>query len=123
MPERDSAPSQEPAAATAAERRAFVRLASDLEATCRPVNHSQEVGWPGRVGDISRGGLGILMRHRLKPGSELAVELRDHTGRPLRTVIVCVAHATAVLADGSSCWLLGCAFYEPLSEEEFQALC
>jgi hypothetical protein len=121
MPERDSAPDQEPAA-TLTERRAFVRLASDLEATCRPVNHSQAVGWPGRVGNISRGGLGLLMRHRLRPGSELAIELRDSGGKPLRTVVVRVVHATAVLAEGNACWLLGCAFGEPLTEEEFQAL-
>src|SRR3954447_3784289 len=113
MPERDSAPSQEPAAATAAtaaERPAFIRLASDLEATCRPANHSQEVGWPGRVGNISRGGLGILILHRLRPGSELAVELRDPSGRPLRTVRVRVVHASAVIDEGNTCWLLGCAF-------------
>src|SRR5262245_14169726 len=122
MPERDPAPGRGPAAPGHAERRAFVRLACDLEATCRPVNHSQAVGWPAQVGNISCGGLGLLMRHRLRPGTDLAVELRDGSGRPLRTVLVRVVHTTAVLAEGATCWLLGCALDQPLTDEEFQAL-
>ena len=33
-----------------------------------------------------------------------------------------VAHASAVLVDGSHCWLLGCEFAQPLSDEDMQAL-
>jgi hypothetical protein len=97
-------------------------MASDLAATCRWRGRAPDVGWPGRVRDVSRGGVGLILRHRFRPGTHLTVELRDGVGRPLGTVPVRVVHATAVSADGSACWLLGCAFEESLTEEEFRAL-
>jgi hypothetical protein len=33
-----------------------------------------------------------------------------------------VVHATALREAGSHCWLLGCAFDQPLTDAEFQAL-
>jgi hypothetical protein len=122
MSARDPAPGPDPSAASHRERRAYVRLASDLAATCRPAGRAQSVSWPGKVRDISLGGVGLLMRHRFRPGTYLAVELRESTGQSLRTVLARVVHATAVSVDGNPCWLLGCAFDEPLSEEEFRAL-
>jgi hypothetical protein len=104
------------------ERRTYVRLASDLTASCRPAGRHLDPGWLGTVRNISRGGVGLLLRHRFQPGTDLTVELRDAAGELRRTVGVRVAHATAVLVDGIDCWLLGCAFDQPLSEEEFQAL-
>ncbi|HYT93822.1 MAG TPA: PilZ domain-containing protein, partial [Gemmataceae bacterium] len=80
------------------------------------------VGWPGRVRDISLGGVGLLLRHRFRPGTILEVELRSNTGALLRAVSVRVVHATAVLMDGNPCWHLGCAFPQPLSDEEFREL-
>ncbi len=123
MPEPEQAPDGRPSASTAAERRAFVRVPSDLDATCRTAGPMRDQGWPGHVRDISRGGLGLLVRHSFRPGSELTVELRERGGGDVRRVLsVRVVHATAVLVEGSYRWLLGCAFDQPLSEEEFQAL-
>ena len=122
MPERDPDPGQQPSAATAAERRAFVRIASDLSATCRPAVPTREQGWPGKLRDISRGGVGMLTWHRFRPGTYLDIELRDRDGELRHTVTARVAHATPVLVDGSRYWLLGCAFDDPLSEQEFAAL-
>jgi hypothetical protein len=33
-----------------------------------------------------------------------------------------VVHATAVLVEGAHSWLLGCAFDQPLSNDELQGL-
>ncbi len=68
------------------ERRTFVRLASDLQATCRPAGALRDFGWPGTVCDISRGGIGLALTHRFQPGTELAVELRDEKGE-LRRIL------------------------------------
>src|SRR5262245_21634163 len=122
MSERETAPESSSSHSIAPERRTFVRLASDLEAVCRQADGFREVGWPGRVRDISRGGIGLLATHRFQPGSYLAIDLRDRTDTILRTVRVRVIHAAATNVDGNSRWLLGCAFDAPLSEEELQAL-
>jgi hypothetical protein len=105
----------------AADRRAYVRIASDLSATCAAADQRQP-GWPARVRDISCGGVGLVLQHRFRPGTTLTVELRDQSGRVLRTAQARVAHATAVRDEAGQRWLLGCAFDRPLTEEEFAAL-
>lgn len=122
MREPQAAPGGAPSSPVHAERRAFVRLASDLAATCHPAGNGRDVGWPARVKDISQGGVGLFMRHRFRPGTYLAVELRAASGTLLRAVSVRVIHARAVLLDGTPCWHLGCAFEQPLGEEDLAAL-
>jgi hypothetical protein len=122
MTERDPVPSEETVSSPSIERRAFVRLASDLVGTCRPSGSSRDVSWPGKVRDISLGGVGLLLQHRFRPGTTLDVDLRDADGHALRTVQVRVVHATPVLEEDRPCWILGCAFDQPLSEEEFETL-
>ena len=121
MTDHDPAPDPQPAAVHA-ERRAYVRLATDLAATCRPAGKEPTVGWPGRVRDISRGGVGLLLRHRFQPGTALTLEIRG-SGRPhLREVTVRVVHATPVVDGTAQCWLHGCTFDQPLSAEAVEAL-
>jgi hypothetical protein len=73
------------------------------------------------VHDISQGGLGLLLTHRFQPGTDLVVELRG--GESVRRVLrIRVIHATPTNADGNFCWLLGCSFNAPLTEEELGAL-
>jgi hypothetical protein len=122
MSETDPTSAAQPAATGHCERRAYVRVASDLAATCNAAGGAREVGWPARVRDISAGGVGLLLQHCFRTGTTLMVELRDSTGKLLRTVVVRVVHTTAVLVDGSPCWLVGCCFDGRLSEEEFAAL-
>ena len=104
------------------ERRTYVRLASDLEATCRSTGGIREAGWPGSVHDISQGGIGLLLSHCFQAGTELAIELREHSGAIRRVVRARVVHAQATNDGGNPAWLLGCAFDSPLSEEELEAL-
>jgi len=122
MSARETVPGAEQSASVHAERRAFVRLATDLSVCARPNKRGHDVGWPGRVRDLSRGGVGLLLQHRFRPGTDLSIELRENTGKLLRTVHARVAHASAVLVDGHHCWLLGCSFPEPLTDDELQAL-
>jgi hypothetical protein len=105
-----------------AERRAYVRLDSSLAATCHPAGRVREVGWPGKVRDISQTGLGLVLRHRFRPGTALVIELREGTGKAVQSLAVRVVHATSILVDGSQCWLVGCLFEAPLGEEEARAL-
>lgn len=114
--------SGEPSAGVCSDRRAYVRLASDLSATCTASGRAGEPGWAARVRDISPGGVGLILEHRFRPGTRLSLELRARTGELLQTVQARVAHATAILEAGNPCWLLGCAFDRPLSDDEFAAL-
>ena len=119
MAELNSAP-REQGGGAAVERRVWVRFGTDLEATCRAPGAAKEVGWPGRVRDVSAGGIGLLLRHRFKPGSPLLLELHLRGGR--RVVAVRVIHATPASDGDAPCWLVGCVFAAPLGSEELQAM-
>jgi PilZ domain len=104
------------------ERRAWVRYAIDLTASCHAEGSLKDAGWPAKVSDISAGGIGLILRHRFQPGAPLVIELRNASNQLLRLVQVRVRHARPVIAQGDQCWLVGCIFVPPLSEEELQHL-
>jgi hypothetical protein len=104
------------------ERRAWVRYGTDLEALCRGPGRRKAVGWPARVRDISAGGVGLLLRHRFRPGSYLAVELHSPSGGCLRVLGVRVVHTTPTSVDGEPCWVTGCLLTDQLTDDEVQAL-
>ena len=54
--------------------------------------------------------------------AELAVEIINRTGTFRRTLPARVMQVTAVLASGNPRWLVGCAWINPLGEDEVQAL-
>ena len=122
MSEHETNPTTSASQTHLSERRAYVRLACDLDATCRLTDGFREVGWHGKVQNISRGGIGLLTSHRFLVGTELAIDLRDRTDAVVRTVRVRIVHSAATYIEGNSCWLSGCQFDTPLSEEELQAL-
>ena len=104
------------------ERRAWVRYASSCEVACQSAGALKDAGWPGKVLDVSLGGIGLLLRHRFPPGAPLIVELKNANSRFHRTVSVRVMHSRPVIAQGDHCWLVGCAFSQSLSEKELQEL-
>jgi len=122
MSEHETSPTTSTSHSLAQERRAYVRLACDLDATCRLTDGFREVGWHGKVVNISRGGVGLVTSHRFRVGTELAIELRDRNDTVVRTVRVRIVHAAATYIEGNSWWFSGCQFDTPLSEEELQAL-
>jgi hypothetical protein len=122
MSERRPGEQEQAESCDVVERRAWVRYGTDLQATCRGAGPPREVGWPARVKDISAGGVGLLLRHRFRPGTILAVELHGASGGCVRVLAVRVVHATPRTVDSESCWLMGCMFVEPLSDNELQTL-
>ena len=118
MSDHEPAPAGQPSTSVHVERRAYVRLASDLAATCRrpasgyPAGPQPDVGWPGRVRDISRGGVRLLVNQRFEPGTSLRILLN-------KSVEARLVHATPA---GENKWALGCEFSLTLSEQEIQNL-
>jgi hypothetical protein len=113
-----SSPQEEPERSACQERRAFVRYACDLPAACQ----SGAGGWLGHVTDLSAGGLGLLLRHRFRPGTPLRLELRLADGTRVRGLAVRVVHAKPSRMEGEAGWHLGCVFPTPLSDDELQRL-
>jgi PilZ domain len=118
----DDEASEQPSISVDRDRRAYLRIPSDLAATCHIAPRALEPAWAGRVHDISQGGIGLVLQHRFAPGTDLLVDLRESAGAVLRTVRARVVHATAMLDDGNPRWLIGCVFDKPLDEAEFLAL-
>jgi len=112
----------EASSAAASERRAWVRVGSDLDASCQTAGAMKDAGWPAKVRDVSAGGVGLLLKHRFKPGTSLAVELRDAAGGAECSLRARVVHTTSVIVEGDRYWLIGCALDTPLSESELAAL-
>jgi hypothetical protein len=114
--------SPEASSAIYAERRTRVRYTAELEAKCR---RTAEVGgqtWPGRVVNISSGGIGLLLGRRFQGDTLLDVELQGFSGTALRVLRVRVMHSTLVKEGGSPSWLLGCAFAKDLADEQLWPL-
>ena len=106
---------------TGMERRVWLRYGSDMEAVCRAPTVRRESGWMARVKDVSRGGLGLVSRHRFRAGTPLLIEVRDRSG-DVRLLAAHVVHAKPTEDDGQPAWLLGCSFGLMLSEKELKAL-
>jgi hypothetical protein len=66
------------------------------------------------VQDISRGGLGLIVDRRFEPGTLITVDLPLVPECP-RPLLARVVHATAHPEGG---WLVGCALFDLLPEEE-----
>jgi hypothetical protein len=105
------------------ERRASVRYLISGENRCQPVAASlpeqPEIGWFGRLLDISVGGVGLLLSRSFEAGTLLMLELSDPAHGEPRAFPVRVVHARE---EGPTTWRIGCEFIFPLHEEELQAL-
>ena len=120
----DLHPSLSPTAPAAvfAERRSRVRYTASLEASCRRTGDVDGQNWPGRVVNISSGGIGLLLAHRLQADTLLDVEFQGATGAALLVLRVRVVHCTPFMDDGTPSWLHGCAFAKDLADEELWPL-
>jgi hypothetical protein len=79
----------------------------------------QPLGWPIRVVDISRHGIGIHAGDQLDEGSLLTISLFSRLGKPSAPRQVRIVRA-AQQADGT--WIGGAAFIEPIDEDELRIL-
>jgi hypothetical protein len=107
------------APSTPAERRAWVRYLCNQESTCRPLAGARGVPWPGKLCDLSAGGVALRLARRFEIGAMLAIDVRGPSETVLATLFARVAHVS-LQSDGG--WLLGCAFTNPLNEEDIKAL-
>jgi hypothetical protein len=105
----------------ATERRAWVRFPSDQEISCqRPTlanRRTAETAWLGRLRDISAEGMGLRINRSFERGTLLIVDLSTKAEEQ-RHLLVRVVHATL---ERKGHWLIGCAFAEPLSEQQLRA--
>jgi len=122
MSEVNPAPSRTPADAIYAERRTRVRYTAALEVSCRRTGEVDGQAWPGRVVNISTGGVGLLLRRRFQTDTLLDVELTGYAGSNPRVLQVRVLHSTAFKDEGTSAWLMGCSFATDLPAAELWTL-
>src|SRR5690242_9137699 len=82
------------------ERRAWVRLPSDREVSCR----ADTGGWLARIRDISQGGMALILRQKFDLGKGLFIDLATNAGE-VRSLAAQVAR---VSLERESCWIKGC---------------
>ena len=100
------------------ERRVSVRVASHQEASCHFATLAKRACRWGKVRDLSRIGISLVVEEHFEPGQFLIVEL------PSKTTAASAVPARVVYAlpqiDGAC--LVGCSFARPLNEQEYQTL-
>jgi hypothetical protein len=122
VPQRDipkQAEQAEKATATQAERRAWVRYPCELDSACQPLAGSRESQWPGKIRNLSRGGVAVTLSRRFEVGTLLAIDVQGQAEAVLGTVLARVVRI-APQDDGS--WLLGCTLTKPLNEDDLKTL-
>jgi c-di-GMP-binding flagellar brake protein YcgR len=102
----------------AEERRVWVRYSSVARTTVLPVNNGGDTRLAGRVRNISRGGVNLIVRHNFHAGDMITVEIPCDKPEENETVLACVVHVNP-LTDGH--YSLGCEFSEPITEEDVEA--
>ena len=98
------------------ERRAWVRLSSERDVSCRPIAGLAEASWLGTVRDISQGGVALILKRRFEPGTGLFVEVATNAGE-LRCL---PARVVRITRERDGCWITGCAFASLLTPDELQ---
>jgi c-di-GMP-binding flagellar brake protein YcgR len=103
------------AAAEEAERRVWVRYPANLQTTLQAAQAPEE-RLSARVGDISRGGIKLVVQRPLQTGELLSVEL-PCGDEAAQTVLACIVRVEA-LPDGE--WSVGCTFSRELGDDDLE---
>lgn len=110
--------SQDPPIVSSIDRRASTRYPCNLATSCRMAALLGDT-FPGRVRNISVGGISLVVARPFDSNTELSVELRSnfrHFSRTMRIrVCYCIEHP-------SGDWILGASFIQALSDEEVRLL-
>jgi hypothetical protein len=102
------------------ERRASVRYPCDLDTSCQPIASARGMQWTGKVQNISRGGLSLVLGRRFELGTLLAIEVQGKDGHSsARTLLARIVH---IALQGPNTWVMGCKFSSELSDEELKVL-
>lgn len=97
------------------ERRAHVRFPCELDSSCSPITGSKDTQWTGKVRDISRGGVGIVLSRRFELGTLLNVEILEANGSSSGSMLARVVHVTPHTSGG---WMIGCCFTSELGDDD-----
>jgi hypothetical protein len=108
----------DPFAVACKERRAWVRYTSERDTTCQPLAAGNGLSWEGKLLNVSRAGLGLLLNRRFEVGTLLTVEVLGSNGQPGGNMLARVSRPP-VHQDGG--WNVGCVLVNELSAEEVQA--
>jgi hypothetical protein len=101
------------------EKRRTARQRCRIEATSRPLEVVDTMGWGGSIADISVSGLKLSLCFPFRAGTYLAIDLQSRSAGTTRSLVCRVVHVQDH-SDGT--WTLGCEFVEPLSAGEVALL-
>jgi hypothetical protein len=101
------------------DRRAWVRHPCDLDSACQPLAGARGLQWPGKVRNLSGGGIAVRLARRFEAGTVLAIDVQGRDESTVQTLLARVIH---VLLQNDGSWLLGCAFTNSLNEDDLKAL-
>ncbi|MCI0458817.1 MAG: PilZ domain-containing protein [Gemmataceae bacterium] len=98
------------------ERRDGRRYPLNQEVMCHPMSvRPDELWWETAMArDISGHGIGLVLFHPVQPGLLLNVTLTGKT--------VLLAHVIHTLSRAEGGWFVGCAFANPLGDQDLQAV-
>jgi hypothetical protein len=111
--------SSEPPIVSRIDRRASTRYPCNLSTSCRIAALVAGDPIPGRVRNISAGGISLVLGHPVDGGDEITVELRSNFRHFARAMLVRVAYC---VEHPSGDWIVGAAFTQPMTEEEVKLL-
>jgi hypothetical protein len=100
------------------DRRAAERFPVSADTSCPFLSPVVEDFGLVRIKDISMDGVGLLLSRRVEVGALLAVTLANAARKLSRTVLVRVAHVTALTGS----YLVGGNFTVPLTYQELSSL-
>lgn len=101
------------------ERRVWVRHPSQMQTLVAAVADGADTRHPARVGNVSRGGIHLLVDRAFQPGDMISIDLPGDINQGDETLLACVVHVTE-LPGGQ--WGLGCAFSETVEDDTLAAL-
>jgi len=99
------------------ERRASTRYPCNLATSCRLIASISGDPVPGRVRNISSGGISLVVSHPFESGSLVLIELRSMTRNVSGQLQVRVIYS---IEHPSGDWILGASFVKPLGEEDLK---
>ena len=100
------------------DKRKASRQRCRIEATSRPLEIVDTLGWGGNVTDISVSGLKLSLCFPFRAGTFLAIDMQSRSGNAAS--LVCRVVHVHDHSDGT--WTLGCEFLKPLSAGQSELL-
>ena len=99
------------------ERRASVRYQCSHGVSCSSLAPVERLS--GRMHDISRHGIALILGTSLREGSELLIDLKTKNPGICLTLLARVVRATP---EDEGSWIVGCEFITTPTEEQIKAL-